>query len=67
VTLTGGRTGRHCRPVAKSRRQVIEVHLSWDMSSVPPGRDPRTLQAIRYEVRAKGGGNVQRAFGRLAC
>lgn len=51
------------RPEPVGGAQPIEVTLSWDMSRLPPGLDPRTLKAIRYEVRTKGGGSVERAFG----
>jgi hypothetical protein len=63
MTMAFNGTGRP-EFVSPPGGQKIEVCLSWDMSSLPSGLDPRTLQAIRYEVRTKGGGSVQKAFGK---
>jgi hypothetical protein len=50
----------HPEPVGA---QATEITLHWDMSRVPPGLDQQTLKALRYEVKTKGGGSVQRTFG----
>ncbi len=68
ISLAVNNTGRHERVLPPGgSSQAIEIHLSWDMSKIPPGIDPRTLEAIRYTVRTKGGGSVQSAFGKPGC
>jgi hypothetical protein len=44
--------------------QAVHVVLSLDPSFIRAGLDPSMLRAIRAEVRTRGGGDVQRTFGR---
>lgn len=41
----------------------VQIVLSLD-DSMPPSLGRALLESIRYEVRTKGGGNVQKTFGR---
>jgi hypothetical protein len=49
-------------PVGAAAAQSVDITLSMD-SHVQQALGPGMLKAIKYTVRTRGGGSVQKAFG----